>query len=180
VNPVILALDQGINRTGYCVGAGDELPRAGAFRFEGIHPDDLGELAARYRIGVRSLIHEYRVSHVIYEAPFLARYRDRFIDVRRRAVIDGILEEMAYDMGLVCAEEPYGVVKRALAGFAGADKDDMVAAALKMGVELPKAKADGREDAADAVGVWLVGIQAWARRHQQQWDRVLYSGKRLV
>jgi hypothetical protein len=97
--------------------------------------------------------------------------------MRKRFGIDMMLECCCRDWGVVCEEEAFGVIKRSLAGFAGAKKADMVFAADKMGVELPKLPAHGREDAADAVGIWLVAIQHYARQHLAHWDQVLYSAR---
>lgn len=173
---MILGLDQGIKLTGWCVGAGDGVPTAGAWRFDHIDPNDTPLLYSEYKSAFHRLLARFpAVSQVIYEAPFIDRYRDKVTSLRRRFGIDAVLELTCHEQNLIVEESPFGQLKRALAGFAKADKDDMVATALKLGVALPKTKADGREDAADAVAAWLIGVRHYAPRFQPEWDRRLYS-----
>jgi Holliday junction resolvasome RuvABC endonuclease subunit len=72
-------------------------------------------------------------------------------------------------------------LKRELAGFSRAAKEDMVATALKVGIKLPETKDGGQEDAADAVAAWLTGIRAYARRDvRDAWDRRLHSPRGML
>ncbi len=66
-------------------------------------------------------------------------------------------------------------MKKELAGFGSADKSDMVAAALKVGLQLPPGKA--AEDAADGFGAWLVGVRLFCREYAADWDRRLWSSR---
>jgi len=122
------------------------------------------------------LIHRERaLTHLIYEAPILDRYRDKLNTIRRLYGMGFLVETWARVNGVVYAEEPVAVLKRELAGRAGASKDDMVYVARKCGLALPPTKADGLEDAADAFAAWLIGVRHFARAHLPTWDRKLYS-----
>jgi hypothetical protein len=175
---VILGIDQGVNLTGWCCGDGAAVPIAGAFRYDDLRPDDIIGLARRYRADLRRLHERFHFTHAIFEAPLLDRYRDKVLTLRRRYGIDMVLELLCDDLGVVCEEEPFGPIKRELAGWAGASKDDMVYAAQKLGIVLPVTKAAGKEDAADASAAWLIGVRLYARQHLPRWDQVLYSRRR--
>ncbi len=175
---MILGLDQGINLTGWCVGDGSAVPTAGAWRFDTIEAEDIGLLCHTYRTNLVQLVDRYGVTHVVFEAPLVDRYRDTVLTLRRRMGIDGVLEGYCYGRGIVCEEEPFGPIKRELGGFAGAKKADMVYAARKLGVQLPATQAAGMEDAADSAGAWLIGVRHYCKAHAARWDQVLYSRRR--
>lgn len=176
--PVIAGLDIGINLTGFCVGDGSDIPKAGAWKFTEVG-SDLGDLAKQFDHACWAMIVDYGVTHIIYEAPFLNRYRDQVLYLRKRFGLDMHLEFLCATNGIICEEEPVSGVKKELAGKKAA-KADMVRAAEKIGVVLPAKDAWGREDAADAVGVWLVGIRHYAKQYQTRWDQALYGGRQLV
>lgn len=77
----------------------------------------------------------------------------------RGAVVIGMMvgwiTTWCYDRNLDLRWVSPSDVKMALAGKKSASKDDMVAAAIRLGVEMPKAPKPAREGMADALGVVL-------------------------
>ena len=170
----ILGLDLGINRTGWCLGTGAMVPLAGAWVFNPTG-DSLGALGDAFSAKLLNLPGGAIPDVVLYEAPFLDRYRDKVIVLRKTYGLGFWLETWCRSAGIICEEVPFGKVKRELGGSATASKEDMVAAAKKCGVNLPPNANQGMEDAADAFGVWLIGVRLYARQFQPAWDRRLYS-----
>lgn len=82
-----------------------------------------------------------------------------------------IAEQVAHEMGCECGHADVGTVKKALAGFGGADKDDMVFVARKVGLTIEK------HDTADAFGVWLAALPHYHRHHSEAWDRRIWSSR---
>ena len=70
------------------------------------------------------------------------------------------------------AERPQDLV--VYGGSGKAAKPDMMAAAKKCGLNPPT------HDAADAFGVWVLMMRAYARQYQHQWDQRLYGGRGLL
>jgi Holliday junction resolvasome RuvABC endonuclease subunit len=175
VDAVVLGLDQGVTLTGWCVGDGSSTPAVGAWRFDDLAADDLAALGGRYLAQLRALNLAHGPTHCIYEAPFIDRYRDHVLSLRRRFGVDMLLEVFCAEQGIICEEAPFGALKKELGGSPKATKDDVVAGALRLGVALPKTKADGREDAADAAAAWLVGIRCYARQRLPNIDKRLYG-----
>lgn len=174
---IIAGIDQGITLTGWAVGDGSRAPAAAAWRFDDIAAEDEERLFVRYRDRLAGLHTDFGFTHLIFEEPFIDRYRDKQSSLARRFGLDAILQLFCADHGVICEQAPWGALKRALGGSPKASKDDMVAGALKLGVALPKTKADGREDAADASAAWLIGVGHYARQHQAALDRRLYSAR---
>jgi hypothetical protein len=182
----VLALDLATRKTGYCVGDGTSVPVAGAWLFP--------QVGAQYgRLGAmlweQLNLTETRfpdLELVVVEAPIMTA-RDKLDTVRKLYGVSFMVEtwcslrsQARIRAGLDpidCRESDLRRIKRDLAGFSGADKNDMVAAALKVGIELPKTKDAGREDAADAFGAWLGGIRAMDRRLASEWDRRLWRSR---
>jgi Holliday junction resolvasome RuvABC endonuclease subunit len=85
----------------------------------------------------------------------------------------GHLQWLCFRHGIPWTEYDPKDVKRALAGFSGADKKDQVAAARKIGLSLCEGPA--QDDEADSFGVWLALLRDKDRRLGERWDRLLYG-----
>lgn len=174
---MILGLDLGTSKTGWCSGEGDCVPLAGAILLPEIG-GDYGTHLRCFEQGIRSIWSRGTPTAVLYESPIILRR-----DLGRLPWVRGIygmgtwLEWWCAAHGVPCYEAGLQRIKKELAGFAGAGKDDMVAAALKVGVTLPPSDAKGREDAADAFGAWLLGVRYYAPEHGPEWDRRLFSSR---
>jgi hypothetical protein len=157
--------------------------------------EDLGGLLEETHAGVSAVLTRFKPAWVLYESPILPTSGGRSVvgttEQRRAQFAQGAhVEWMCLRirdraLGLLgvsgwaveCREANVYDVKQALTGSKGADKDQMVAGALRLGVTLPETKVDGREDAADAVGAWLVGVRHYAKEFAPAWDRRVYSPK---
>jgi len=173
---MILALDLATIRCGWCVGDGSETPLAGCWIFPHVG-DDLGALALDYEDRLLAAIRTYAPSLVVYESPIMVSSRDRLAVVRKLYGLGWGTELACKRLGIECREAGLRRIKKELAGFAGADKADMVFAARKLGVILPATKAQGQEDAADAVGGWMLGLRHANPRMADRWDSKLWSSR---
>lgn len=192
---VISAFDLATRLIGVCAGSSAEVPDADAWPMPDFG-EDWGKLGHRFRRFFMLHVDRYDPDVVLYEAPILitrqrtdragrpvGRPPDKIDKIRRLYGLGFLLETLCEEVGetrgrpLPCREADVSVVKKELAGHRWADKDAMVASARKLGVELPATKAAGMEDAADAVGVWLVGVRVFAKSDSTEWDRKLYSSR---
>lgn len=171
---MLLGLDLATIRCGYCVGDGTEAPEADAWLFPYVG-DDLGALAMAYEDHLIAIIERFRPTLVVYEAPILVSGRDKLIVIRKLYGLGWETERVCARRGIVCMEAGLRRIKKELAGFSGAEKADMVAAARRAGIALPRTKAAGMEDAADAFGCWLLGLRHADKRISSQWDQKLWS-----
>lgn len=169
----LLGIDPGTRRMGWCLGSGEELPTASAWRFDQCG-DDLGEMAVLILGELRALVGRARPAAIAYEAPLL-RPHDKLQAIRKTYSLGTLIELVGKEQAVPVYEVNVSAVKRELAGLAYADKNEMVAAAEKLGVGLPIAKADGREDAADALGVWLLLLRAKNPRLSSRFDAALWG-----
>lgn len=174
-SPVLLGLDPGTRRMGYCYGTGEDLPTAGAWRFDQCG-DQLGKMLHVIGGELKGLIAREGVDELAYEGPIKKPY-DALMALRKTFSLGAHIEFVAYQCGLPYSEVNIKGVKKELAGFAQADKTDMIYAAEKLGVGLPLTKAEGREDAADALGVWLMLLRARNKRLSGEFDRRLWSAR---
>jgi Holliday junction resolvasome RuvABC endonuclease subunit len=178
---MLMGFDLAPRKCGWCAGTGEVVPTAGGFRLPGLDAD-LGYLMDALKERVEPLLDLYRPTQVIYESPILPA------GPRFKASVMGSLEQRRAQFGqgaffewlcrqrsIPCVEASVWDVKQALTGSKGADKDQMVAAALRLGVRLPDLMVEGREDAADAVGAWLVGVRHYAKQYLPDWDRRVHS-----
>lgn len=182
---MLLALDLATRLTGYCAGSGADLPEADALRFAQ-HGEDIGGMLVELDDKVGALLDRFRPTLVVFEAPILPSGGRRgdgntvmgsLLTRRKLFNLAGHIEFMCARRGIVCAEEEVRRIKRELAGHTKATKDDMVHAARKCGIKLPETQAAGMEDAADAFGVWLLGLRHQNRDLSARWDRLLYSSR---
>lgn len=187
----ILGLDLASRITGWAMGPPEMAPLAGAWEFDDVG-DDLGALLGALEAELDRAATEQPfidvvyppITHVVYELPILVvkggnstRYTDNVERLRKLYSMGAFVEWWARKHGLIYKGVNLFRLKRELAGFSGAGKDDMIHAAEKLGVVLPATKAHGKEDAADAVANWVYGVRAYAPKFQGWLDRRLYSAR---
>lgn len=200
---MILALDLATT-TGWCAGDGSELPVLGTLKmpstkeevgpfldvfFRWLH-GKISELQTEAGIeteagvyGPRSV--DPKALVVIIEAPFLPKAKfDRATGVLHQAPttiattrklqgLAGIAEMVCYQRHVLIEEANLASVKKALGGSTTrkTSEVDMMEAARKCGLA-PKV-----HDEADAFGVWILAVRAYARRYQHIWDQKLYGAR---
>lgn len=173
--PVVLGLDTSARKVGYAVGDGSVPPEADAFIFPPVE-EDYGVLAEAFDECLTALVNRTVPALVCVEAPILVP-GDTIVKVRK---LYGVLWQVAllcHRRGVPYREKSLRQVKKELAGFAGAQKADMVAVAERLGVRLPETQIAGREDAADAVAVWLLGLRDVDKRASAEWDHRLANAR---
>lgn len=180
---MIIGLDLATRLNGWCAGDGASIPSAGAFLLPQVE-EDIGRMLCQLDDEIAALIDWHKPTLVIFEAPILpsrGRKGNSVMGstlVRRKLMnLTGHVEFMCTRRGIECREADVQRIKRELAGFASADKRDMVAAAQKVGIELPITKAAGQEDAADAFGAWLLGLRYKDGALSARWDSKLYGSR---
>lgn len=127
------------------------------------------------------MIERFQPEWLVFEAPILvhksrhSQRNDRLEDVARTLAMTGHVEFVCRRRGIECRRVDIRAVKKELAGFGRADKDDMVAAAEKIGLRLPASPKRSREDAADAFGCWLLLLRARYPSLSARFDSALYG-----
>jgi len=127
------------------------------------------------------MIERFRPERLVFEAPILvhksrhSKRNDRLADVARTLAMTGHVEFVCFRRGIDCSAVDLREVKKELAGFGGADKDDMVAAAEKIGLRLPASPKRSREDASDAFGAWLLLLRATSSSLSARFDTALWG-----
>lgn len=171
---------------GWCIGSGEDLPVADAYKFDDHGDDDLGALGTELWRLLDTLHQRFGFTTVGYEKPILLvnvrtkggeRRTDKLVDLRRIYGMGLLLETWCALRGIPCGEETVQAVKKAATGNHAADKKDVAAAMERIGIVLPKTKATGRFDAGDAAAGWVLSVRAW-NPWVQRWDAALRS--RLV
>ncbi len=158
---------------GWCAGDGRGLPDVGAWLFDW---GDVGLMLEQLDATLNAVIDERGVTHVSYEGPIKTQW-DKLPALRKTLNLGGHIEFVCRRRGIpYCAESLFDV-KRELAGHAGAKKHEMVYAAQKLGVALPLTKVGGMEDAADALGCWLLLLRRLDREKSYEFDRRLWSAR---
>lgn len=188
---MIVGWDLAPRKCGWCAGDGSKVPLAGGFRLPGIG-SNFGELLEALRVGVETVHDRFEPDVVMIEGAILpsghgtavmGSTEQRRIQMAQGPFVEWLILDRARrrQRAIICQEaDPYEV-KYALTGSKrpGRNSDEqkaaMVAAAEKIGVSLPAQKVDGREDAADAVGAWLVGVRYHAKTYLPHWDRLVFS-----
>jgi hypothetical protein len=155
---------------GWCAGTGETVPRASAFEL--LEKHDLGALGCEFQRHVLMVHAAYPSTHWFVEQPLLLP-RDRRHDLQRTYGITFLLLTLGAKLGIACDAVEVGTVKREFAGR-GASKADMVRIAERLGIDLP---TKGRKDAADASGVWKVGLRLVRSPHLGRWDKAVYQGQ---
>lgn len=172
--------------SGWCSGDGQALPTVGHILLPKPVDGARGPMFTAFRRAVIKLIEEERPDLIVGEqsilpAPKLRRdERGRSfilwpVNIETTMLLQGlwaILEQVADAKGIECGHVDVSTVKKELAGYGGADKDDMVYVARKIGLEIAV------HDEADALGVWLAaGRLRWSKDLSARWDRLLYSSR---
>lgn len=177
---MIAGFDLGENRTGWCTGTGDGDPKVGAWRYASddiAAGDKLGVALEEFDQDLGRFLTDNCVAHVVAEAPLMLKW-DSMLTLRRIYGRGAHLQWVCHKRGISYREESPAALKKRLTGSHKAKKDDMVhVVTQKLGLVLPATKADGREDAADGVAAWLIGVDVHARRFQGAWDKRLYSAR---
>lgn len=185
--PVYSFFDPGSHFMGWAVGDGSRLPTVGTFSFVRTG-DGYGRMMHQVAAAVGAHLDSYQPSEVAYEEPILI-FNQRFKDaqgvwrkrndnlttLRKTIPIGARVEELCYDRDIPCHETSVASVKKELAGFRTAEKSEMVVAARKLGVTLPDGPAE--EDAADALGGWLLLLRLRNRALSAKFDQALWGGR---
>lgn len=173
---MILGWDLSTKLVGWCAGDGSTVPVAGAFPLS--RRADLGELGAEFQGNALEIHKRFGATHWAVESPLLLP-TDALWVLERLYGLYFLTHTLANKLGVPCHSATIWDVKRELAGR-NADKAQMVAAARRLGVALPKLQSDGQEDAADGVGVWKAGVRKFAPIHLMWIDMALAGGGRLL
>lgn len=168
-----LGLDLAPTLCGFCVGDGRSTPYAAAWILKD-HGPRLGALFCEFEDHLEALYRDWPFEWVCQEAPINPRRWDKLWTLRRTYGLGAVVERWCFRRGIPLIEADVRRVKAALSGHAGAGKPDMVAAARRAGVELPKTKEAGREDAADGLGCWTVGMKDFDPATWAKWDAMLW------
>lgn len=127
------------------------------------------------------LFDRFQPERVVFEAPILvhkskwSQRNDRLEDVARTLAMCGHVELMCLRRGIEPDQVDLRLIKKELAGFGGADKNDMVAAAEKIGLALPATPKRAREDASDAFGAFLLLLRDVSPSLSARFDSALYG-----
>lgn len=171
---------------GWTAGDGSQLPGCGAWPFERPQPHEIGLLIDLFDRQLNLMIDRFRPEALAFEKPILVHKskwterNDRLEDVSRTLAMTGHVEFVCHRRGIDCYQVDLRDVKKELAGFSAADKDDMIAAALKVGLALPASPKRAREDAADAFGVWLLLLRRFSPLLSQRFDSALWGSRGLL
>lgn len=183
----ILALDLA-TCSGWVEGDGSAIPAHGYLELPPAVEGDRGPMFSAARAFLVRRIDRlqakgYRVV-VAFEQPILPKAFIKWVNgkpmiiypttIEATLVLQGLVaiaEQVADEMGCDCGHADVSTVKKALAGFGGADKDDMVFVAEKVGLTVE------RHDTADAFGVWLAALRHYHKRFSEDWDRRIWSSR---
>jgi Holliday junction resolvasome RuvABC endonuclease subunit len=141
----------------------------------------VGHLLELFHHQLCVLLDRFEPAALVFEAPILvhkskwSKRNDRLEDVARTLAMCGHVEWLCRSRGIVYESVDLRAIKSELAGFARADKTDMVAAAEKIGLPLPASPKRAREDAADAFGAWLLLLRAKNRSLSARFDSLLWG-----
>lgn len=180
---IVVGWDLATRRCGWCAGSieGTELPTADAILLPHVG-GDIGRMLKLFEQRVRLIHQRFPADVWVFEAPIITKRDLGQLDVVRKLyAIAGFLEWLGPELRVDVEEAGIAALKRELAGFSKAQKEDMVAAAQKVGITLPETKEAGQQDAADAFAAWLCGMRAYARRDVRDfWDRRLHSPRGML
>lgn len=176
--PIISTFDPGTIRMGWASGIGARLPTCGAWRFPFVG-DDYGQMMDWIDVALHEHIERYRPDEIGYESPILLPH-DKLQALCKTLSIGTHIAFVARRRGIACSRWSAKEGKESLAGNKSASKEDMVYSAIKLGVALPETKADGREDAADALGGWLVLLLRRCPSMTVKFDQALWSSRKSV
>ena len=168
---MFLGLDLASRLSGWCCGSGEEIPICGAHPLPGT--SDVGQLQVELCDLLNVLHRRFSFTHIAFEAPILVANRDTVQKLRALYGLGSFTEFWAKKRGIPCVDKSVQQIKRELTGNAIAEKDDMVAVARKVGLDLPA--GEKAKDAADAFGVWLLVLRDHNRSLSAEWDRRVWT-----
>lgn len=166
--PRILTLDLA-TRTGWCCGSPDESPRYGTKVLPSTG-EDIGRFAAAYNEWLLDMIALENPGLVVFEAPILAG-KTNLTTARKLTGLAWHTEFVCNLRQIRCAEHHLQQVKKFFTGNGRADKDDMVAAARRLGFD-PK-----DDNAADAIGLWCCTVHERAPQHAARFKLGALGGR---
>lgn len=171
---------------GYCIGSGEAAPEAGAYPFSE-YGQDFGKLGLEFWRMLDALHARTGFNVAAYEKPILVvarpngrgpQYTDKLETLQANLGLGFFLETWCEAKGIPCGHETIQAIKKCATGNPNAEKVDVANAMERIGIELPKTKAEGRLDAGDASSGWVLSVRAW-NPHIDRWDKALY-GSRLI
>lgn len=173
---MLIGFDLGSAKCGWCAGTGETAPLAGGFRLDPVTPETLGNLGAQFTDHVLKVHRQFpSATHWLSERPILKPTDVRWT-LERLMGLSFLLLTLGTRLGKITKLIDSGESYRQF-GVKPGDKDGMVLVAERIGIVLPPVKADGREDAADAAGVWSVGVRLFARPYLERLDRAVYGSR---
>lgn len=175
---MLLGFDLSPGLCGWCAGDGAEVPLAGAFALTD-SKQDYGVLGAQFQSEVMALHRRFPAEAWGIERPLLIPMRDSRHTLIRNYGVFFLLCTLAAKLDIQCRHFDVSEVKLEM-GSRKLDKAGMIRMALRLGIALPKTTAAGRDDAADAAGVWKCMVRHFAKRHLSKWDTALYSNSGLL
>lgn len=137
------------------------------------HGDDIGALLDQFH---RWLVYHWDTQFpdkAIVEAPLLLR-TDALLKVRKIYSVSAHLEWFCKTKGTECSEVSAKAIKSEVTQNAFADKKQIVEIAMRCGLR-PPAATQGREDACDAWGGWLIGLRHYDKKARAKWDQAIWS-----
>ncbi len=168
-----IGYDIASRRIGFCAGTGAGMPEADVLEFPQVGVR-LGDLGALYWQCLEAHFARFQPTAVIFEAP-IKKPTDKTLTLRKLYGLEFQLETFCKIHGVPVREATIQDVKREATGNPRAEKEDVVASAIKCGVALPD--GEGAKDAADAWGAWLICLRDHDRRLSEQWDRRIHSAR---
>lgn len=177
----IVGLDIATRLTGWAAGSGDSLPVCDTMRFPYVDAD-YGRLIDLFDQNLCALVERFKPGAFIYEGPILVVNRkdddegghtDKPMTLRKIYGMGTHLEFFCRRRGIECSEVTLQAIKKMVTGDHNAEKERLVAVALKCGLTLPTGPA--AKDAADAWGAWLLGLQHYNPDASRRWDARIWS-----
>lgn len=176
--------DIAVHWTGWTIGAGDVTPTAGAFELQ-VPPDDLGALAHEFAEHLDILHARFSFTFAGYESPILvvgkknpdgSTRTDKLEDLRRIYGLGMQLEAWCRRKGILYGEVSAQRIKKEVTGNRFAKKEQVAdIIEHRLGITLPATKAQGRLDAGDAGGGWLIGIRDHNPAIYDRWAAKLWG-----
>lgn len=178
----LLGLDLGSRLTGACCGDGAQLPHVDTWEFQPCG-DDYGALLVQLDDYLNVAHARFGFQAVAYEAPILitrdrkgSGYGDNLRKLRLLYPLGAHVEFWCKRRGIEdCFEVSIASIKKEVTGNAYAAKDDMVAMAQKVGLQLPR--GEKAKDAADSWGAWLLLLRHMKPSLSPAWDKKIWSPK---
>lgn len=183
----VIALDMA-TCTGYCVGDGSTIPDHGYIDLPPAVDGERGPAFSTLRAFLVRTIERWQVKGyevvVVFEQPILPKpflkweggkpriiYPTRIETTLMLQGLAAIAEQVADEYGCDCGHVTVSEVKKEVAGFGGAEKDDLVFVARRCGLTIE------RNDTSDAFGGFLLGLRHYAPQWSAKWDAKVYGSR---